>query len=80
MEKVDLFLFRFKNFSDQKCKQTDTILVAMGNGLWLAHEDLVGFGQLTKTGNQVIWLANKIQPSPRVLEFKRQISCSPNIE
>ena len=54
MEKVDLFLFRFKNFSDQKCKQTAAILVAIGNGLWLAHQDWAGFGQLTKTGNQVI--------------------------
>ena len=38
----------------------------MGFG-WLTKTGRA-FGQLTNTGNQVISLANKIQPSPRVLE------------
>ena len=43
----------------KECKQMGAILVVMGNGLWLPH----------KTGNQAISLANKIQPSPGVLEY-----------
>ena len=30
------------------------ILVVMGNGLWLAHQDWAGFGWLTKTG-KIVW-------------------------
>ena len=29
------------------------ILVVMGNGLWLAHQDRAGFGWLTKTAKKV---------------------------
>ena len=32
----------------KQCKQIAAILVAMGNGLWLAHQDRAGFGWLTK--------------------------------
>ena len=42
------------SYSNTVGKQMVAILVAMGSGLWLAHQDWAGFGQLTKTGNQVI--------------------------
>ena len=34
--------------------QIAAILVVMGNGLWLPHQDWTGFGWLTKTG-KIVW-------------------------
>ena len=37
-----------------QCKQMVSMLVAMGNGLWLAHQDWASFGWLTKPG-KIVW-------------------------
>ena len=48
------------HYITKECKQMGAILVVMGNGLWLPHQD--------RQSSNFISLANKIQPSPGVLE------------